>query len=109
MSKPVAIVAAMRQRTGSAGAAREASRAVDGVELYELPSALVAIGGIGRNAAHRAAELVVREAKPGLLVSAGMAGALTPSLKPGDVVSAREVVDEATASATRRWGAMRFW
>ncbi len=36
----------------------------DGVELYELPSALVAIGGIGRNAGTRAAELVVREANP---------------------------------------------
>jgi adenosylhomocysteine nucleosidase len=69
---------------------------VDGVELCELPSALVAIGGIGRNAAARAAEVAVREAKPGLVVSAGLAGALTPSLRPGDLVHAREVVDEAT-------------
>jgi len=71
-------------------------RSIEGIELYELPTALVAIGGMGRNASTRAAELAVHEGKPGLLVSAGLAGALTPWLKPGDVVRAREVVDEAT-------------
>ncbi len=95
MSKAVAIVAAMRSELGPLlGGAKK--RKVDGVELYELPSALVAIGGIGRSAGTRAAELVVREADPAILVSAGLAGALTPSLQPGDVVRPREVVDEAT-------------
>jgi adenosylhomocysteine nucleosidase len=95
MSKPVAIVAAMRRELGPLlrGAAK---REVNGVELYELPSALVAIGGIGRTAGARAADLVVREASPALLISAGLAGALTPSLKPGDMVRAREIIDEAT-------------
>ncbi len=95
MSKPVAIVAAMRSELGPLLQGTK-KRKVEGVELYELPSALVAIGGIGRSAGTRAAELVVREANPGLLISAGLAGALTPSLQPGDVVRAREVVDEAT-------------
>ncbi len=71
-------------------------RECDGVELYELPSALVAIGGIGHAAGTRAAEAVVREANPGILISAGLAGALSPSLKVGDMVRACEVVDEAT-------------
>jgi adenosylhomocysteine nucleosidase len=95
MSKPVAIVAAMRSELGPLlrGATK---RKVEGVELYELPSALVAIGGIGRSAGTRAAELAVHEASPALLISAGLAGALTPSLKPGDMVRAREVIDEAT-------------
>lgn len=95
MCKPVAIVAAMRSELAPLlrGMTR---RTVDGIEVYELPSALVAIGGIGRNAGTRAAELVVREAEPAILVSAGFAGALTPSLRPGDVLRAREVIDEAT-------------
>jgi adenosylhomocysteine nucleosidase len=95
MSKPVAIVAAMRSELGPLlrGVAK---RTQDGVELYELPSALVAIGGIGRSSGSRAAECVVRETKPGILISAGFAGALSPSLKAGDVVRAREVIDEAT-------------
>lgn len=95
MSKPVAIVAAMRSEVGPLvqGAKK---RKIENVDLYELPSALVAIGGIGRDAASGAAELVVREAKPALLISAGFAGALTSSPRPGDVVRVREVVDEAT-------------
>jgi adenosylhomocysteine nucleosidase len=95
MSKPVAIVAAMRAELGPLlrGAP---SRIVDHVEVYQLPSALVAIGGIGRKAGERAAEVAVREASPKLLVSAGLAGALTPTLKPGDVIRIREVVDQAT-------------
>jgi adenosylhomocysteine nucleosidase len=72
------------------------SRTVDAVEVYELPSALVAIGGIGRKAGERAAEVAVREASPKLLVSAGLAGALTPTLKAGEVISVREVIDQAT-------------
>jgi adenosylhomocysteine nucleosidase len=95
MSKPVAIVAAMRRELGPLlrGAVK---RVRDGVEFYELPSALVAIGGIGRSAGMRAAELVLQEARPEVLLSAGLAGALTPSLKCGDVVRTREVIDEAT-------------
>jgi adenosylhomocysteine nucleosidase len=95
MSKPVAIVAAMRHELEPLQ--RHAKlRELDGVYLYELPSALLAVGGIGRKRAQRAAELAVREANPKLLVSAGIAGALTPDLKPGDVVHVRNVVDEAT-------------
>lgn len=95
MSKPVAIVAAMRSELGPLLRAAK-KRHVAGVDLYDLPSALVAIGGIGRNAAARAGEMAVREAEPAILVSAGFAGALTPSLKAGHVVLAREVIDEAT-------------
>jgi len=95
MSKPVAIVAAMRHELQPL--ARNAKRReMGGVYLYELPSALLAIGGIGERNARRAAELAVREANPQLLVSAGIAGALTPELKPGDVLHFREVVDEVT-------------
>ena len=95
MSKPVAIVAAMSRELGPLlhGSSK---RKLDGVELYDLPSALVAVGGMGRDASTRAAEAVVREASPVIMVSAGLAGALTPSLRPGDMVRAREVIDEAT-------------
>ena len=103
MSKPVAIVAAMCRELAPLlrGATK---REVEGVELYELPSALVAIGGIGREAGSRAANLVLREANPEILVSAGLAGALTPSLRHGDVIRAREVIDEATGERYRAIG-----
>jgi len=95
MSKPVAIVAALRREMAPLYR-RAKLREVDGVYLCELPSALVAIGGMGRNPAARAAELAVREANPRVLISAGIAGALTPELKVGDVLQVREVVDEVT-------------
>lgn len=95
MSKPVAIVAAMQSELAALlnGAKR---RENDGIALYELPFALVAIGGIGRTAGTRAAELAVQEADPVILVSAGLAGALEASVNVGDVLHAREVVDETT-------------
>ncbi len=82
------------------------SRLVDGVELFELPRAVIAIGGIGEKCASQAAELVIREAQPELLVSAGIAGAIVSKLKVGDVGNIREVVDVATGERfpTQRGG-----
>ena len=94
MPKPIAIVAAMRSEL--APLLRGMSpRVVNGVDLWELPWALVAIGGIGASAASRAAEFAIAEARPELLVSAGFAGALRTELKAGEVVQVGEVVDAA--------------
>ena len=65
----------------------------EGVEFYELESAVVAVGGIGRIAAWRAAQAVVAKYAPTVLISAGIAGALTAILKVGDIVRGSEVVD----------------
>ena len=74
---------------------------VDGVDLFELPGAMVAIGGIGESHARHAAEVVIEQAQPKLLVSAGIAGAISPKLKVGDVGWIREVVDVATGERYR--------
>lgn len=70
----------------------------DGVELFELETAVIAVGGIGRNAARRAAEIVIAKYAPTMIVSAGVAGALSPKLQVGEVVWAREVVDSGSGS-----------
>jgi len=75
---------------------RMESRPVDGVELYDFPDAIVAVGGIGEKHARHAAELVIEQALPHLLISAGIVGAISPKLKVGDVGRIREVVDVAT-------------
>ena len=93
--KRIAIVAAMPVELAPL-LGRVRSREIDGVDLYELPNAMVAIGGIGGKFARRAAEVVVEQATPEQLISAGMAGATAPRLKVGDVGSIREVVDMAT-------------
>jgi len=66
---------------------------VDGLQFFELDRVVVAVGGIGRKAATRAAQAAVEGYEPSMMVSAGIAGALSPGLKVGDVVAAREVVD----------------
>ncbi|MFI5116266.1 MAG: hypothetical protein ACHP8B_06160 [Terriglobales bacterium] len=95
--KPIAIVVAMRVELAPLLARIKMQPLhVGGVELFELPEAMVAVGGIGQKHAHHAAEVVIEHAQPKLLVSAGMAGAISPQLKVGDLGRIREVVDVAT-------------
>jgi adenosylhomocysteine nucleosidase len=93
--KPVAIVAAMRVEVAPI-IGRLRSQQVNGVDIFELPNAIVAVGGIGGKFARRAAEVVVEYAQPKRLISAGVVGAISPALKVGDVGHVREVVDVAT-------------
>jgi adenosylhomocysteine nucleosidase len=93
--KAIAIVAAMSLELAPL-LGKTQSRYVSGVELFELPEAMVAVGGMGEKPARHAAEVVIEQAQPKLLVSAGMAGALSPQLKVGDVGRVREVVDGAS-------------
>lgn len=92
---PVAIVAAMPVELAPLlGKLRPQQR--NGVALFELAHAVVAVGGIGEKCARRAAETVVNYGKPTILLSAGLAGAISPKLKVGDVGRIKEVVDAAT-------------
>lgn len=91
-SRNIGIVVAMRREVAPLLAGVRPVR-LDGIEFYQLESAAVAVAGIGGQAAQRAAEALVARYSPSVLVSAGMAGALTPKLRVGDVVRAHEVVD----------------
>ncbi len=90
--KPVAVVVAMRREVAPLLIGHRPT-AIGGVEYFELESAVIAVGGIGKVAAERAANALIEKYSPGVLVSAGVAGALTDALKVGDVVHARGVVD----------------
>lgn len=105
--KRVAVVAAMRRELAPLLRGAQ-SLIADGVEFFELGDAVVAIGGVGRKAASRAADAAVASYQPGVIVSAGVAGALTATLKVGDVVQAREVVDADSGArfSTSEGGAM---
>ena len=95
--RPVAIVAAMRMELAPLLGNLRARR-VKGVALFELAQAVVAVGGIGEKCARRAAEIAIEYVQPGLLLSAGIAGAISPKLKVGEVGRIREVVDVATGA-----------
>ena len=95
--KPSAVIAAMPIELAPL-IGNLASRQVNGVDLFDLPNALVAVGGIGEKFARRAAEIAIQDAHPNRLISAGVVGAISPMLKVGDVGRIREVVDVATGT-----------
>jgi len=90
--KSLAVVVAMARELAPMLRGMRSER-VDGIDFFELPDIAVAVGGIGRKAASRTAEALIRRYSPGVLISAGLVGALTPKLKVGDVVEVKEVAD----------------
>ncbi len=95
--KSVAIVAAMPVELAPL-LGNSKPQQVNGVDLFDLPGATVAVGGIGEKFARRAGEVAIEYAQPRRLVSAGIVGAISPRLKVGDVGRIREVVDVVTGA-----------
>src|SRR5512146_388261 len=88
MPDKIAIIAAMKRevRPLIRGAQWRKSTVVNTTYgCYESPSALVICAGIGSEAAYTAAQKVLTAFRPRLLVSAGLAGALVPELKAGQI------------------------
>lgn len=95
--KSVAVVVAMRREIAPLLRGIRAHVA-EGIKFFELSDAVVGVGGVGEKAARHAAESLVSRYLPDVLISAGLVGALTPKLKVGDVVEAKEVVDAGSGA-----------
>jgi adenosylhomocysteine nucleosidase len=67
--------------------------------FFEKDDFVLVCGGIGPEAARRAAEAVIAIYAPSVIYSAGFAGALDPTLKVGDVVQPRRVVNASDGSS----------
>jgi adenosylhomocysteine nucleosidase len=67
--------------------------------FFEKDDFVLVCGGIGAEAARRAAEAVIAIYAPSVIYSAGFAGALDPALKVGDVVQPRRVVNASDGSS----------
>lgn len=72
----------------------------DGREFtfYESSYAIAVCGGIGPEAVRRAAEAAIAQYSPALLISAGVAGGLTPELKVGETVFPSAIIDARDSS-----------
>lgn len=72
----------------------------DGHEFsfYESNYAVAVISGVGEESARRAAEAVVANCSPRMLISAGIAGALVSDLHVGDTIFPAIVVDARDSS-----------
>jgi nucleoside phosphorylase len=68
--------------------------------LFESAGAALICGGIGSEAARRATEAIIQETNPVRVLSAGFAGALDSSLRVGDVIEPRTVVNAADSVRT---------
>jgi adenosylhomocysteine nucleosidase len=64
---------------------------------------LIVRTGVGRQRTVTALEWLLARAPAGIVISAGFAGALGAELEVGDVVAARDVVDEKLASIQTTW------
>ena len=67
--------------------------------FFEKDDFVLVCGGIGAEAARRAAEAVIAIYAPKVIYSAGFAGALDPRLKVGSVVRPRRVVNAGDGSS----------
>jgi len=66
--------------------------------FFEQDHVVVVCGGIGPEAARRAAEAVIYLYRPALLISAGFAGGLDSSLSVGHAIKPRHVIDAGDGS-----------
>ncbi len=69
--------------------------------FFEKNEFVLVSGGIGADAARRAAEAVIVLYGPGVVYSAGYAGALDPQLKVGEVIRAGRVVNAGDGSSVQ--------
>jgi adenosylhomocysteine nucleosidase len=100
-NRPLAIVAALeREVNGLTVRCTRVEHAHQGRKFtfFEQDDRVIVCGGIGMDAARRAAEAVIALYHPMLLQSVGFAGALNTRLRIGDIVSPAFVVDARDGS-----------
>jgi adenosylhomocysteine nucleosidase len=103
----VAIVAALEREVGPLIKGWHVQRkeiAGRSLRFFEKDDFVVVCGGIGAEAARRAAEAVIVSYSPQTIYSAGFAGALDPSLKVADLVEPRRVVNAGDGSRVEMAG-----
>jgi adenosylhomocysteine nucleosidase len=67
-------------------------------KFFQHEGAVLVCGGIGAEAARRAAEAIITLYTPALVISAGFAGGLDPALRAGHALTPRLVIDAADGS-----------
>lgn len=101
MSK-VAIVAALEREVGlliKDWRVREQEVGGRRFRFFEKGDLVLVCGGIGAEAARRAAEAVIALYAPKVVCSAGFAGALDPGLRVADIIHPRRVVNAGDGSS----------
>jgi adenosylhomocysteine nucleosidase len=98
----VAIVAALEREVRSlvrAWRVHEQEAGGRRFRFFEKDDVVLVCGGIGAEAARRAAEAVIALYAPKVIWSAGFAGALDPGLRVGDIIQPRRVINAGDGSS----------
>jgi adenosylhomocysteine nucleosidase len=103
MSKVAVVVALEREVRPLVKHWRKSEREHDGrrFRFFENHEVVLVCGGIGIDAARRAAEAVIVLYGPGMVYSAGYAGALDPRRKVGEVIRPERVVNAGDGSSVQ--------
>jgi adenosylhomocysteine nucleosidase len=102
--KKVAVIAALERELSSLVRGWETvtlERPGHRLRVFERENAVALAGGIGSHAAGIAAQMVVEQYQPEMLISAGLAGALISSLKAGSVLTPNVIIDAVTGAEYR--------
>jgi len=92
----VAIVAALEREVKplvKTWRVKEEEHSGKSFRFFEQDPAVLVCGGIGAQAARRAAEAVIANYAPAIIYSVGFCGALDPQLNVGDVIQPAQVID----------------
>ncbi len=71
-------------------------------KFYEKAGTVLVCSGMGAEAARRAAEAIINLYHPELIISAGFAGGLNPTLPAGHMLMPRQVIDASDGSRSDR-------
>jgi adenosylhomocysteine nucleosidase len=102
-SSKVAIIAALdREISPFVKDWTSSTREYDGYKFkfFEKEAMVAVCGGVGAEAARRASEAAINLYHPSMVISAGFAGALDPTMQVGDTLTPRHVIDAGDASRT---------
>jgi len=102
-STKIAIVAALEREVWPLVKDWSASRREYGgrwFKFFEKDRLVLVCGGMGPEAARRAAEAIISLYQPELVISTGFAGGLDPALQAGHTLTPRHVIDACDGSRT---------
>jgi adenosylhomocysteine nucleosidase len=104
MPPRVAVIAALPREVAPLAASfvkKSGIQSPNGHPLYERGNVGLVCSGVGARHAAQTARWIVAETQPELMISVGFAGALTPKLNVGDVLTPGRVIDHGSGEVFR--------
>ena len=99
VQKPIAIIAALEREIAPLVHGWERLNLRSGADVFIAPSTVATAAGIGATAASVASKALLEELSPSILISVGLAGAVSPSLHVADLILPEKIISAETGRA----------